>query len=69
MRNMIDTNVWIDGIAGNLSKNAFLKVSVGAEWAGYSAITNAIIGHLAEGDGRQCHTAGFRGSLCTKMET
>ena len=39
MRNMIDTNVWIDGIAGNLSKNAFLKVSVGAEWAGYSAIT------------------------------
>jgi predicted nucleic acid-binding protein len=39
MRNMIDTNVWIDGIAGNLSKNAFLKVSVEAEWAGYSAIT------------------------------
>jgi len=39
MRNMIDTNVWIDGIAGNLSKKAFLKVSVGAEWAGYSAIT------------------------------
>jgi len=39
MRNMIDTNVWIDGISGNLSQNAFLAVSVEAEWAGYSAIT------------------------------
>lgn len=39
MRNLIDTNVWIDAIAGNLSKKAFLKVSVEAEWAGYSAIT------------------------------
>jgi predicted nucleic acid-binding protein len=39
MRNLIDTNVWIDAIAGNLSKKAFLKISVKAEWAGYSAIT------------------------------
>jgi len=39
MRNLIDTNVWIDAIAGNLSKKAFLKISVEAEWAGYSAIT------------------------------
>jgi hypothetical protein len=39
MRNLIDTNVWIDGISGNLSKSAFLKLSVEAEWAGYSAIT------------------------------
>jgi toxin FitB len=39
MRNLIDTNVWIDAIAGNLPKKAFLRVSVEAEWAGYSAIT------------------------------
>jgi len=39
MRNLIDTNVWIDALAGNLSKKAFLKISVGPEWAGYSAIT------------------------------
>jgi len=39
MRNLIDTNVWIDAIAGNLSKKAFLKISVEAEWAGYSVIT------------------------------
>ena len=39
MKNLIDTNVWIDAIAGNLSKKAFLKVTVEAEWAGYSAIT------------------------------
>jgi len=39
MRNLIDTNVWIGAIAGNLSKKAFLKISVEAEWAGYSAIT------------------------------
>jgi predicted nucleic acid-binding protein len=39
MRNLIDTNVWIDAIAGNLSKKDFLKISVEAEWAGYSAIT------------------------------
>jgi hypothetical protein len=39
IRNLIDTNVWIDAIAGNLSKKAFLKFTVKAEWAGYSAIT------------------------------
>lgn len=39
MKNLIDTRVWIDPIAGNLSKKAFLKVTVEAEWAGYSAIT------------------------------
>uniref|UniRef100_A0A7C4W6S8 Type II toxin-antitoxin system VapC family toxin n=1 Tax=Desulfatirhabdium butyrativorans TaxID=340467 RepID=A0A7C4W6S8_9BACT len=39
MKNLIDTHVWIDAIAGNLSKKAFLKVTVEAEWAGYSAIT------------------------------
>jgi len=36
MRNMIDTNVWIDGISGNLPNNTFLVISVEAEWAGYS---------------------------------
>ncbi len=39
MRSLIDTNVWIDAIAGNLSKKAFLGFTVKAEWAGYSAIT------------------------------
>ena len=39
MRNLIDTNVWIDAIAGNLPEEVFLKLSVHAEWAGYSAIT------------------------------
>lgn len=39
MRSLIDTNVWIDAIAGNLSKQAFLKLAVEVEWAGYSAIT------------------------------
>lgn len=39
MRNLIDTNVWIDAIAGNLLKETFLMFSVEAEWAGYSAIT------------------------------
>jgi predicted nucleic acid-binding protein len=39
MRSLIDTNVWIDALAGNLSKKAFLKISVEAEWAGYSTIT------------------------------
>jgi len=39
MRNLIDTNVWIDALAGRLSPAAFLKISVQADWAGYSAIT------------------------------
>lgn len=39
MRSLIDTNVWIDAIAGNLSKETFLKLAVEVEWAGYSAIT------------------------------
>lgn len=39
MQTLIDTNVWIDALAGNLSKDAFLKISVEAQWAGYSAIT------------------------------
>jgi len=39
MRNLIDTNVWIDALAGRLSPAAFFKISVQADWAGYSAIT------------------------------
>jgi predicted nucleic acid-binding protein len=39
MRNLIDTNVWIDALSGRLSSTAFLKISVQADWAGYSAIT------------------------------
>ena len=39
MRNVIDTNVWIDALSGKLSADAFLKITVQASWAGYSAIT------------------------------
>ena len=39
MRNLIDTNVWIDALSGKLSADAFLKITVQARWAGYSAIT------------------------------
>lgn len=39
MRNVIDTNVWIDALSGKLSTAAFLKMTVQASWAGYSAIT------------------------------
>ena len=39
MRNLIDTNVWIDALSGKLSAAAFLKITVQASWAGYSAIT------------------------------
>ena len=39
MRNVIDTNVWIDALSGKLSPAAFLKLTLEASWAGYSAIT------------------------------
>jgi len=39
VRNVIDTNVWIDALSGKLSTAAFLKMTVQASWAGYSAIT------------------------------
>ncbi len=39
MRHLIDTNVWIDALSGKLAASAFLKLSVQASWAGYSAIT------------------------------
>ncbi|MBU1183227.1 MAG: type II toxin-antitoxin system VapC family toxin [Proteobacteria bacterium] len=39
MRYLIDTNVWIDALSGKLVASAFLKFSVQASWAGYSAIT------------------------------
>jgi len=39
MRNVIDTNVWIDALSGKLSAAGFLKIIVQASWAGYSAIT------------------------------
>jgi len=39
MKHLIDTNVWIDALAGRLSAESFLLVSVEVEWAGYSAIT------------------------------
>ncbi len=39
MRNVIDTNVWLDALSGKLAAAAFLKIAVQASWAGYSAIT------------------------------
>ncbi|MFH2045269.1 MAG: hypothetical protein ABIK92_08995 [Pseudomonadota bacterium] len=39
MRHLIDTNVWIDALSGKLAASTFLKFSVQASWAGYSAIT------------------------------
>ena len=39
MRYLIDTNVWIDALSGKLSSSVFLKFTVQASWAGYSAIT------------------------------
>lgn len=39
MRHLIDTNVWIDALSGKLNAPAFLKITVQASWAGYSAIT------------------------------
>jgi len=39
MRYLIDTNVWIDALSGKLAASVFLKLSVEASWAGYSAIT------------------------------
>jgi len=30
MRNVIDTNVWIDALAGKLGADAFLKITVQA---------------------------------------
>jgi predicted nucleic acid-binding protein len=39
MRNVIETNVWMDALSGKLSAEAFLKITVHASWAGYSAIT------------------------------
>lgn len=39
MKYLLDTNVWIDAIAGRLPADTFLRYSVQADWAGYSAIT------------------------------
>lgn len=39
MRHLIDTNVWIDALAGKISDSSFLKFSIQADWAGYSSIT------------------------------
>jgi predicted nucleic acid-binding protein len=39
MRNVVDTNVWIDALSGRLNAAAFLEITVQASWAGYSAIT------------------------------
>ena len=39
MKYLLDTNVWIDAIAGRLPADTFLTFAVQAEWAGYSAIT------------------------------
>jgi predicted nucleic acid-binding protein len=36
---LIDTNVWIDAIIGRLHTDTFLRLTVQAEWVGYSAIT------------------------------
>ncbi len=39
MRHLLDTNVWIDAISGKIPSASFLKMSINADWAGYSAIT------------------------------
>lgn len=39
MRNLVDTNVWIDALSGKISSSSFLKLTVKADWAGYSSIT------------------------------
>jgi hypothetical protein len=39
MRNLLDTNVWIDALSGKLAAPAFLKIAVQSSWTGYSAIT------------------------------
>ena len=39
VRYLIDTNVWIDAIAGRLDADSFLRLTVQADWVGYSAIT------------------------------
>jgi predicted nucleic acid-binding protein len=39
MKYLIDTNVWIDALAGKLTKPIFLKIVAQPNWAGYSAIT------------------------------
>jgi len=36
---LIDTNVWIDALAGRLSADSFLRLTLQADWVGYSAIT------------------------------
>ena len=38
-RHLIDTNVWIDALAGRLSKAVFIKLSLETAWTGFSAIT------------------------------
>ena len=39
MRYLIDTNVWIDAIAGRLPADSFIRLTLQADWVGYSAIT------------------------------
>jgi len=39
LRHLLYTNVWIDALTGKLSASVFLKYTVQASWAGYSAIT------------------------------
>ena len=39
MRHLLDTNVWIDALSGKISSATFLKLTIQANWAGYSAIT------------------------------
>jgi predicted nucleic acid-binding protein len=39
MKYLIDTNVWIDALAGKLTTPVFLKIVAQPNWAGYSAIT------------------------------
>jgi predicted nucleic acid-binding protein len=39
IRHLIDTNVWIDALAGRLSRAVFIKLSLETAWTGFSAIT------------------------------
>jgi hypothetical protein len=39
MKYLIDSNVWIDAVAGKLSADDFLNLLSQAEWSGFSAVT------------------------------
>ena len=51
MRYLIDTNVWIDALAGKLAASVFLEFVSQPNWIGYSAITRLeLFGYPGLGD-------------------